>query len=104
MRKAGIPSASIVSTEINQCMQTKKPAVVDTSLITERKIAPDKVTGAAAESAQPGSLETDIAETEAALNAIPQMRTMVTDAKESKTHTTSQSDLLNKENRWTPKK
>lgn len=50
------------------------------------------------------TLESEIAETEAALNAIPQMRTMVQDAKESKTHTTSQSDLLNKQNRWTPKK
>jgi hypothetical protein len=104
MRKAGIPSASIVSTEINQCIQTKKPAVPDTSLVTERKIASDKVTGGATNSPQPDSLETDIAETEAALNAIPHIRTMVTDAKESKTHTTSQSDLLDKENRWTPKK
>lgn len=51
----------------------------------------------------PTSLESEIAETEAALNAIPKIRTMAQDAHETTAHTSSQADLLNKSNRWTPK-
>ena len=115
MRTAGIPAAAVINNEISQCLSTQKATVLDTSLVAEKTPTdeavdtPIKLT--AIPPAQPSetiqesdnSLESDIAETEAALNAIPKIRTMVQDAQESTTHTSSQSELLDKNNRWDTK-
>jgi hypothetical protein len=94
LQKAGIPAAASVNSDISQCLDTKKPAVLDTSLESEEATqTPDTP------AAQQNSLETEIAETEAAFNAIPKIRTMVQDAQESTTHTSSQAELLDKKHR-----
>jgi len=87
----GIPGASAVFQELESC--TKSP-------IRQESIASS---AQPAEAAVNETLESEIAETEAALNAIPQMRTMAQDAQETTEHTSSQSELLEKSNRWTPK-
>jgi hypothetical protein len=116
MRKEGIPSATVISNEISQCIATKTPAVADTSLAPEE--SPTNTTTAAptrpptpptnpspqTSPNQKKSLESEIAETEAALDAIPKMRTMAQDVQESPTHTSSQDELLNKDDRWAQKK
>jgi|AntRauTorckE6833_2_1112554.scaffolds.fasta_scaffold07650_2 hypothetical protein len=118
MKTAGIPSASTISSEISQCLSTKKPTVLDTSLVsgegTDSEVAESVNTSAqptdapsipAPEASQTpdSSLDSDIEETEAAFNAIPKIRTMVQDAQESPTHTSSQSQLLDRSNRWDKK-
>lgn len=96
MRAAGIPSATVICNDISQCLNTKKPSVLDTSLAAEDASAATPNPGAT--QVTNNSLASDIAETEAALNAIPRIRTMGQDAEET-THTSSQSDLLDKSNR-----
>jgi len=117
MHTAGIPAAADISQDILQCLSIQKPTILDTSLAVEEP-APEKTTdtlpeessitpatpAAEAEQSTNDSLEADIAETEAAFNAIPKIRTMVQDAQESTTHTSSQAELLNKANRWNTKK
>lgn len=114
MRTAGIPAAAVISQDILQCLSTQKPTILDTSL--EEETPSEKTTDTPTElpdtpvipvvEAKPSSndsLESDIAETEAALNAIPKIRTMVQDVEESTTHTSSQSELLDKDDRWATK-
>jgi hypothetical protein len=120
MRTAGIPSATAVANDITQCLQTKKPTAADTSLTTgeltnneaephpatpTNSLGEAKVLTADAPKAREvnSTLDTDIAETEAALNAIPKIRTMVQDVESTTAHTSSQSELLDKTNRWKPK-
>lgn len=95
---AGIPSAPEVSTSISQCLDTKKPAILDTSLVDDEPVDSTDTPPAAKPNVEK-SLESEIAETEAAFNAIPKIRTMVQDAQESTTHTSSQAALLDKKNR-----
>jgi len=119
VRSAAIPEAAAVHTEIWDCIQTSQPESADSSeQITieysddaseepaaETKNAPATPAASTAEVSQTpiSSLASDIAETEAALNAIPKIRTMVHDAQESTTHTSSQSELLDTKNRWDTK-
>lgn len=116
IKSAAIPEAAMVHTEIWNCMQTSQPTSADSSeqitaqyrddTTTETVAAPDKRTAipplqsAKVVEKPHDSLASDIAETEAALNAIPKIRTMVQDAQESTTHTSSQAELLDKNNRW----
>jgi hypothetical protein len=116
MRTAGIPAAAVISKEISQCLSTQKPTILDTSLEEEKPPVDEVVDAAEIPTVTPivstleasqtlnNSLASDIAETEAALNAIPKIRTMVHDAQESTTHTSSQSELLDTNNRWGTKK
>ena len=104
MKTAGIPLATVISGDVTQCLTTKKPSVLDTSLAPEdtpSDAATDTpaLTAPQAKPEPTSSLESDIAETEAALNSIPKIRTMVQDAQESTTHTSSQAELLDKNNR-----
>jgi len=116
IRSAAIPAAAVVHTEIWDCMQTNQPKFADNSeqITNEYRVdsadetvdTPVKLTAiplaqpATVERESISSLASDIAETEAALNAIPKIRTMVHDAQESTAHTSSQSELLDTNNRW----
>jgi hypothetical protein len=120
IRSAAIPSAAEVHAEIWEHIQTNQPKFTDFSqqITTQyQDIASANLASESAESLVVTSeipvpeangssnslLESEIAETEAALNAIPKIRTMVQDAQESTTHTSSQSELLNTQNRWNTK-
>jgi hypothetical protein len=120
MRTAGIPAATAVANDITQCLQTKKPTIADTGL-NSRELADNKPEAQPVTEVRSGeeetvlatdtpkvmdmnsTLDTEIAETEAALNAIPKIRTMVQDAENTTAHTSSQSELLDRTNRWEPK-
>lgn len=124
-RQAGVPAAQMICTDIQQCLQTQTPSIADTSLeataekpetqtvpVNQAKpAAPTSSEPAAAvdtavktpEETETSSLASEIAATEAALKSIPKVRTMAQDAQESTDHSSSQEELLNKSNRWTPK-
>jgi len=117
VRSAAIPAASEVHEEIWSCLQANQPKFTDSSQQITDSYSGPKVETSIVEKNSPtptqppkhseasvaANLSDEIAETEAALNAIPKIRTMVQDAQESTTHTSSQSDLLKQSNRWVPK-
>ena len=102
IRSAAIPAAAEVHAEIWECIQTIQPEFIDSSQQITNQHAGNASEIPTPETSQmrDNSLKSDIAETEAALNAIPKIRTMVQDAQESAIHTSSQSELLDTNSRW----
>ena len=80
MQALGIPNASEIFSTLQNCL--KSAQTVPVTLDTPVPIPP------------PSSLATEIEEAEAAIKAIPKIKTMAQDAQGVPTHTSSQDSLL----------
>ena len=120
MKQAGIPTSSIIYTDLDQCLETKKPTVADTGLdegevreeapeaeprlvtpqsnTTASDKAPAKSPAAPASEPQSNDLASEIKAAEAEFDSIPKIKTMAKDAQEANTHSSSQDALLRKNN------
>jgi|GEM_PF-1501096 len=102
MRTAGIPAATVISKEIDECIATKTPTIPDTSLVEEGETS--EVTKQSVEVTPPeftpDTLAVELAETEAAFKQLQPIRTMAHDMETIKQdepvhQATSQESILN---------